>query len=832
MHTAQTAKDNRFIKTNETLFIEGRKLQSVGIIRQGKVNVHISACEDCSSMDEEKVKNKSYKILSMPQNTFLGINDLFHSDTFSFSFTACEDTHFTALPIQNPGQLTHLLNSGKDYAPQIINSLSLLLSGSYTVLSKMEKLAGLLEKITANLIIFFWNLKEIYGLSGAPSGKAFKEGLNNLRILKENNIHIPGSFRIDFIEKDNLPLYEEDLTIKNGINESKIDYFEHLSELCPEIHKAFFCADPRIVFHHCEEASEILDRIQSGLKCAFGTAEECLTILFAKEGESIFTEYIKAAVELGNTRQDASPALHALEYTVAKLGEIAAIYEKEYNFIIHADITYLKTFLNRVNNTVKNSLSENTSFMEAAVEVSEKSGEIPPELRDSTLKILEFSGLSRDRAGMFLTNLEAFKRQDDRFSQDTEVRSIRNTLTTLFFEIYEAVMRKVLAAKNASTLCKMFLLYGYMDENLLTPNQVRALYTLAGRSSTQAPVSVYNMLDWLTGIYNKKKDPSINEFGQDYFDVFREMRKQGAVSEKQRLEYEGNAAGRLKFEIDNMLRINQKLCYGQISAYIPILHSGMITRNIEHSLITPEMVQKTVRKILDIDFSAFHREVSYRQQEGGIEKEFIMKSVLPDILLVPTFGSRASMWQEIAGRNRSTPGRFIFPIFTGENLNDLMVKMIGIFRWELCRTMMGISWNDVSQKSLTSEYNDYIQFYKRNKELHEDVKERIKNQIQKHRSMMRDIFASDYELWTNYESKGVLRLNRISRAILYRYCPFSKPIRMQLEKQPAFSDAAAQFNILRAKKAREIENRYNKFVKAGFSIDEELAENLKFYKEL
>ena len=80
------------------------------------------------------------------------------------------------------------------------------------------------------------------------------------------------------------------------------------------------------------------------------------------------------------------------------------------------------------------------------------------------------------------------------------------------------------------------------------------------------------------------------------------------------------------------------------------------------------------------------------------------------------------MWQEVGGKNKGTPGRFCFPAFTNGNIDDMMVKVVGRFRWELCRCIQGMAWNDVKVKSLTSEYMDYIQFYRKNRDLSDEAR--------------------------------------------------------------------------------------------------------------
>ncbi len=431
-----------------------------------------------------------------------------------------------------------------------------------------------------------------------------------------------------------------------------------------------------------------------------------------------------------------------------------------------------------------------------------------------------------------MMNLLAFRNLKDRLSTDEDARSIRNAAASVFFEIYEAVFRKACETKDDSRLINMFLNYAYMDERLLTTEQTLELYRLAGKETASGRYSIYNMREWLTKIYHIEKDPSINEFGIDYLEQFRELKKRGQVTDKDKQAYESNRAARLQYETQNMLKSNHKLCHGQISVYFPVLHKDMITRDISKAVITAEKIRESLDRILEVDFSAFYRELHFFDQAKGIEKELIMKAIEPDIILIPVYGSRSFMWQEISGRNRNTAGRLLLPAFTDEDPDAMVLRLVGNFRWELCRTMMGNAWNDVTQSSLTSEYTDYVQFFKKNRDLSEEAKEKLKAQISKYHDKTRDIFTADYELWINNESKGNIRLNKVARSILYKHCPFSKAIRDQLEKQPVYTELAAQFRHQRTKMAKELESRYNRYIKSGIQLDPDLEHNLAYYRDM
>lgn len=818
-------------KKGDVIFTEGQITQSVNILLQGKVDVYISPFEKCTGMSEEDIIKSSYRIFTIDKNTFIAANDLFLSKKYSFSYLAGQESNFYVFIAQNLDNLKTLISSQKDYPAHIITSIVNLVNYSYNALNKLEKLINDIKILEENLIIFFWVLKEEFGFPHTPSGNFFREGLDKLLKMREKNFRFPSRFEADFFEKDYSSIIEEEYAPSIQLDLPKMSYYKHLAELPVELRKNFFGADFYITTYQCKDASKLLGEIQFRLKEEFTKAKEYYNKFYSEDRECIFREYIKAATEMSKEDSDNSTIAKVIDYMLLKLQEIITVYANDYKY--KTEIDFCK--LNNIYEQMKRENITPTEKGSASSEVPSKNSGmdlIPEELIDSAKKILEYSDIQKDRADLFWTNIMAFRNLKDKLSSDEEARNIRNSVASVFFEIYKAVLKKVLEENNNTRLYHMFLTYAYMDEKLLDPEHTIAIYKLFDKPAVRGLCPVYNTLDWLTEIYNNEKDPSINEFGHDYHETFREMKKRGEVTEKDKVKFDNDIEAKLEYEINNMLKINQRLCHGQISMYFPILHNEMITRDITKSLVTPEIIEQSIKKLMETDFSAFHREVSYGNEEKGIEKEYVMKSILPDFILMPIFGSRAIMWQEITGRSRNTPGRFTLPIFTSENMDDLVVKLVGNYRWELCKTIEGVGWSDVTKKSLTSEYADYIQFYKKSRDLSEEAKEKIRVQVQRHRNRLRDIFTYDYETWINYESKGNIRLNKVVRGILYQYCPFPRATREFLEKQPMYTDIAVKFRNIRAKQAKEVESRYNKLIKAGITLDPEHENNLKFYKEM
>ena len=179
--------------------------------------------------------------------------------------------------------------------------------------------------------------------------------------------------------------------------------------------------------------------------------------------------------------------------------------------------------------------------------------------------------------------------------------------------------------------------------------------------------------------------------------------------------------------------------------------------------------------------------------------------VLPDFILMPNMGTRGAMWQEIENRRRTTSARMMLSIFHLEELANTIIRLSGEYRWEMCKRVQGARWNDLTELSLTSEYFDYIQFYRKNGDLSTEAKEKIKNSLTKTKNNYKEMFVLDYMYWILYESAGSPRLNKIARNILFNYCPFPKEIRETLGNNPIYREILDKYNVRNAQKVHHIE---------------------------
>lgn len=445
--------------------------------------------------------------------------------------------------------------------------------------------------------------------------------------------------------------------------------------------------------------------------------------------------------------------------------------------------------------------------------------------------ILEYAGYEKAEIQKISGFIHSYCELPDLYATDDTTRKLRKELARVFYETYKKVLRRVLQQENKQPVyIKLFLNFGYMGTELLGEAKTRELAELTDYLFSCNSDMVYTMYEWLKSIYEGRNDPSRNEFDLDYMAYLNDLKKSGRITQKEQKEWKDNAWKKVEFEIENMFTSANRAVYGKISAFVPMLCEHDVINSARQMLVTVDKIEKSLEMIRQTDFSIFYRDVVFSDPQHDITREFLKKEILPNVILMPNAGSRAMMWQETNGSRRDTPARFLFPIMTNVDLDTLMIETAGRFRWEICRKEQGMRWNDIRELSLTSEYYDYVQFYRKNHELSSEAKEKMKNLLWKAKNNYREVFVNDYQDWIKYEAKGSFRLNKVSREILFRYCPFVKATRESLKTNPMYQELIQRYEILNGRKRRHVELFEDKYRKAGGSIDENLKENKQFYE--
>lgn len=570
------------------------------------------------------------------------------------------------------------------------------------------------------------------------------------------------------------------------------------------------------------EASAQMRRVTQGI----GEMEAYLLynkdILLSESENDIFQLFFDLAVRAGANHFDVEPIRKEMSLLIEFIKKMKLYDEK---LVLYRTREYENYDLDRniLDEYATVELDEDTQIEFNLVESRESI--------DYLAHILAFAGMDESQIEEVRKKIEAYRDLPDMFSTENEAYAIRKQLIPIFYDVYEKIFFRIVRDGEVATpIVKMFLTFGFMDVQLVGEENINTLYDLIEHLEVCNSENVYTIFHWLEAIYRGEKEPSRNEFDLDYPAYVADLRKNGSVKPADVPELLKNQEAKVQFEIRNMFTAGNRITYGKITTFCPLLGEYDLINSLDKMLVTVEKLDDALNAVRKVDYSVFYRETIFSDPAKDLVREMIMKEVLPDMILMPNAGTKAMMWQETAGVKRDTPGRFLFPIFTAADLDEMMVETVGRFRWEICRKEQGVHWNDIREKSLTSEYCDYIQFYRKNHELSPDAKEKVKNALTRARNNYREVFVKDYVNWMKYESKGSYRLNKVARDILVRYCPFTKEIRAELKANPMYTNSMSRFEIQNAKKMQRVVGVYEKYKKSGGEITQELRDNLLFYQ--
>ena len=452
-----------------------------------------------------------------------------------------------------------------------------------------------------------------------------------------------------------------------------------------------------------------------------------------------------------------------------------------------------------------------------------------PDFSNSCMNILTYAGLSDADKAKVCQKINTFAAMSDQGASDDAARRLRKELTAYYYDIYKFAFFKSLQDQQIPDEVMMFFNFGYIDEKLAGAENTQFLYEASKKIGIDPQMRVFTFYQWLRLIYACKKDPSVNDFSTDYITTLRKQRREGSITEQEEREALVDGKARVTFEIDNMFKSANRMMSSRITTFVPFFSEQTLTRPLDKSLLDHELVNKTINVIKAIDYSLFFRQTVFTAPEKGLDKAFIQVEILPDVILMPVVGTRAAMWQEITGAKRTTPGRFILPILQEEDLSKVLINVCAEFRWELCKRIQGARWNDLSERSLTSDYVDYIDTYKKNHELSAEAKERIKSAMAKHRNSYKEMFVADYATYVQYESSGALRHNKVVRFILFNYCPFSKVIREgAIATNPQYTQLIERYNHKVAHDLHLFDIACGRVEKAGNELPVELINHRNF----
>ena len=705
---------------------------------------------------------------------FLGIWDMY-TGSYNADCIATEEMTVFAFPAKSAEELQAFLDGNKEYSGRITAMFGRFVTELHGTLASYEQEAKTLSELVAEL---------------------YRQYCARCKAEELRAAELPGGGTE---------------TVSRSESPEWTDYYLEAAKISAETQRNYFSCGAKVVMRHIGEQVELLLWLFEECKKFGDFLRKQGAVLMNGGADNLFFCFC-ALEEKAKTAETKKAAVLLRDVAEKKLSELAALFEK------HAGEPFATHEKKREARKLgAGQLPEGEEPCENALE-----------------QILSFAGVSEETATEFTAQLKRFAALEDKTSTEDDVRRLRRQLADVFYQVYEIIFRKTYGMEDCEIALpiRLFLEFGFVDETLITRAQLLELEKLLPE-----PVNpevngchIFTIKEWLSWVYEGKREPSKNEFDQEYSEMLRELKKSGQITEEEEKAKLKDYDERLHYEIQNLFRYNHRLVNGQLSIFVPFLYEELLGGEPERSYLSKEKVQASVDKLRSMDFSLFYREFLYMNKELGIEKEYKMAEILPDIILFPTMGSKSIVWQDISCRRRDTPGRFLLPLFAEVSVDDLLIRVCGRYRWELCRTVQGAAWNNIQIKSLTSEYTDYLMYYKKNRDISEERKERVKAQLQKGKNNYREVFAMDYEMWMKNEVNGAMKLNKVAREIMATYCPFEKNIRTQLAGQPAFEEAMARYRRENAKKLRETELRHYALVKNGVELPQELVDTMAYYK--
>ena len=700
-------------------------------------------------------------------------------DSHFFTYKALEPVNTLIIPLKGKASLKDSVSANPEVARMVFNSMlnqSLLFFSHYSEIKKSCK--DIYTKIT--------QYYETY-----------------ITCCAHNNI-----------TSRSLPQFDDfvEFTPEDEFDESIVSYYASIYGFAPEIKQAMAVSYP-FLWGFITRASADIHSAFSAFSSMDDYYSESMLILLQGNRMDMLDLYTSVLFRLPVSSPDVEPLK-------AKIDEMIDFLKADSHIdsmVIYERASDYRTKLQGISTAASTDAGG-----------SQVSNNYAKELAGSLDIILDYGDIEPEIANTFKKLINQYKKLSDKTGSDDVARKLRLELTKYFNIIYAKLFKSSIRDYSVPTIIKMFFSFGYVDEELAGAENASYLYTLADNYEGDETYGVYTLYEWLRAIYDLKKDPSRNEFDVDYLSFIHEQKVTGKITAEEEARLSSSPDDRLNYELENMFPTVNKVTYGRITSFCPVFSEHNVIKPLASCLVNVETIIDSIKKVNSIDYGAFYRETIYTNEKAGISKEFIQVKILPDVILFPNVGTRGVMWQEIEGRKRTTPARFMLSAFHLEDITSTFIRLTGEYRWEMCKRVQGSRWNDVSDRSLTSEYFDYIQFYRKNSELSADAKEKIKASLLKAKNSFKEMFVRDYMTWIMFEGNGSPRLNKLVRQIMCTYCPFPFELRKKVVANPLFKEPLERYEIKTSQKMHHFDNVLVKMKNAGCDIPNELLVHQRF----
>ncbi len=780
--------NNKSYPAGSHIIVQGENKRTIIKLLHG--TVAMCYCDDSTAENETEIIDRAVRVNLFNTEGFFGLSNLVSDSVQPFSYIALTDCDVLEIAIPDTAaEVVQFLRSNASLAYKVMTTIKEGLDKSFANMKKYARLLGDMNKVIDNLNLIFAHATK----KSTPelkkfleNGGSFEGGVGSSFLLEDNSVALETSYNMMRFN----PSEKYDLT--------KLEFLGNLIKTNAQAFMTLCINNPKIYTYIYNELVNFYDDV--GKETAYlSKSLDQIFVSFFDDNNSAFN---RAVENVEKFQKLGGPALTNAIVSLCKN------IEKNYTLMTGND---------HVSPTDKyNKLAKAMVKMEGTQEAEQtaatSNGAFKKKLKGSTQKILAYSGLPKDRQTAITKTVKDITKINFQDPTSKDSRLIIRRLQEDFFELYKSIILKIfeknIAVDSLPLEVALFLYFGFLDESLLTEEQAEFLCSSVGFLFKRyaGKIKVIHLVDYLRLIYEGTEAPSMTETGELFSKIVKK------VFTKNEKVVEDTPAGKVGFEIDNMIRSAMRITSDNLRAYVPVLTENSFKGIPSRLFMQPKRLEQYIEKINKLDYTLFFRETTWK---SGSKCELIKKEVTPYLILVPNSGIRVQMWQEMINNSRASRGRFVVPLIFNDDIEKSLIKACAHFRWEINKVIAGANWMDPTEGGLVGAYYDYTQYYEKTyKELSSEAKELIKEQF-KRIKIDRDRFAFDYSLWLTNESKGVPKLNKVVRSMFYKHIPFPNQVREYLRKMPLFTEMDTKFTNIRNRDYKSFESRYHKYLQDG-----------------
>jgi hypothetical protein len=186
------------VKKDDPVVLEGKCAASVNLLLRGRLNAYITSLSNELPDTFDLIRSRSYKLFSIEQNIFLGVNDIFQNGTGTLTLVASCDSNLYAYEADNTQNFLSIIHSQKDYGSYAVGSLCSLITSSAKALERIGRYNRRLLNLINSLTAFYLTIAREYQFSNVPEAIAEYGSVSDT--IRKNNILIPNYFDEHFFE--------------------------------------------------------------------------------------------------------------------------------------------------------------------------------------------------------------------------------------------------------------------------------------------------------------------------------------------------------------------------------------------------------------------------------------------------------------------------------------------------------------------------------------------------------------------------------------------------------------------------------------------------------